>query len=171
MAHGLLLLPLVVAAARPRTATGATTTIRRTTCSSGEAEKKTTAAIFGLSETVELQDLSSRLAVEFLTNWAKDLGSGNSDKDVNNVVLAPFGVAIGLGMLYEGLDGQTKRNVGSELGFPVNDRILREQFKVQQKTFALSWHFEKLKHAENARTFFNSFRRMRPYLPDAGVKE
>ena len=43
-------------------------------------------------------------------------------------------ILIALGMVYEGLDGSTRANVASSLGFPEDEQRFRDGFKVYRDT-------------------------------------
>ena len=53
------------------------------------------------------------------------------DKE-NNVLFSPSSILTGIGMLFRGMEGQTRENVRRIMGFPSKDnpKIFRDAFKV-----------------------------------------
>ena len=57
------------------------------------------------------------------------------DKE-NNVLFSPSSILTGIGMLFRGMEGQTRENVRRIMGFPSKDnpKIFRDAFKVCSDT-------------------------------------
>ena len=53
------------------------------------------------------------------------------DKE-NNILFSPSSILTGIGMLFRGMEGQTRENVRRIMGFPSKDnpKIFRDAFKV-----------------------------------------
>ena len=73
-------------------------------------------------------DSQADLTVDLLTQLSGN--EGGSDK---NVLVSPSSIFYGLAMLYRGMDGQTKRDVGRALGLPSSDRQFEDAMKVGRK--------------------------------------
>ena len=72
-------------------------------------------------------DSQSDLTIDLLTLLNGGNGRGGSDQ---NVLVSPSSIFYGLAMLYRGMDGQTKRDVGRALGLPSSDRQFADAMKV-----------------------------------------
>ena len=71
-------------------------------------------------------DSQADLTIDLLTQLSGN--RGGSDK---NVLVSPSSIFYGLAMLYRGMDGQTKRDVGRALGLPSSDRQFEDAMKVR----------------------------------------
>jgi len=69
-------------------------------------------------------DSQADLTIDLLTQLSGN--RGGSDK---NVLVSPSSIFYGLAMLYRGMDGQTKRDVGRALGLPSSDRQFEDAMK------------------------------------------
>ena len=70
---------------------------------------------------------TAKMTTDVLSALAKDRQ--------NNAIFSPFSLVIGVGMVYEGLDGVTRNEVGGALGFPSDDRTFKKVFKVKSSVF------------------------------------
>lgn len=69
-------------------------------------------------------DSQADLTIDLLTQLA-----GNGRGSDKNVLVSPSSIFYGLAMLYRGMDGQTKRDVGRALGLPSNDKRFADAMK------------------------------------------
>ena len=74
-----------------------------------------------------MQDTTVDLSSKILKSVSAENGAEK------NIAFAPFSIAIGLGMLYEGLAGKTRLDASNALGFPNDDSLFRSGFTVRRK--------------------------------------
>jgi len=73
-----------------------------------------------------LRKANDRLTVDLLVALAD-----RSEDKTNNLLFSPSSILTGIGMLFRGMDGQTRENVRKIMGFPSKDnpKIFRDAFK------------------------------------------
>ena len=56
----------------------------------------------------------------------------NPDEKDANLLFSPSSILTGIGMLYRGMEGETRENVREIMGFPAknNPKLFRDAFKV-----------------------------------------
>jgi len=72
-----------------------------------------------------LSKANERLTLKILSAFSED-----EDK---NILFSPTSILTGIGMLYVGMDGDTRENVRKTMGFPSNPKTFRDGFQLMTK--------------------------------------
>ena len=79
--------------------------------------------------------IASILFVYFVSysNSLYVLFTENPDEKDANLLFSPSSILTGIGMLYRGMEGETRENVREIMGFPPKDnpKLFRDAFKVR----------------------------------------
>ena len=72
------------------------------------------------------------LSLKELVEHSFNIFTENPDEKDANLLFSPSSILTGIGMLYRGMEGETRENVREIMGFPPKDnpKLFRDAFKV-----------------------------------------